>query len=127
MQVPIGTFTFAKKYDMLLAYHMNETHDLIRKRREITNHIPLRNSGVIRGTLVLMKRLCGNKKCRCIRGQKHESWYISQSHKGLTRMIYVPRQGEARVRECIRNYRNVKNLLNEISEINLKLLSKKAL
>lgn len=112
---------------MLIAYHMNQIDSLLHKRQEIVSHIPIGDGQAIRGTLVLMKRVCGNKKCRCARGQKHQSWYISQSCKGITRMIYVPRQSEAKVKESIQNYRSIKNLLNEISEINLKLLIKRAL
>ena len=106
---------------------MNETDRLLHKRQEIIKHNFAKDGHVIRGTLVLMKRVCGNKRCRCTRGQKHESWYISQSHKGVTRMIYVPGQSEEKVRQCVQNYQDIKNLLDELSKINLKLLSKRAL
>lgn len=106
---------------------MNDTTSLLHDRQEIVKGSFANKGKVIRGTLVLMKRVCGNKRCRCARGQKHQSWYISQSHKGATRMIYIPRKNEAGVRECIQNYQDIKKSLDKISKINLKLLLKRAL
>lgn len=105
---------------------MNAKNRLLQYRRQILS-LMTGQAKVIRGTLVLMKRVCGNKRCRCSRGQKHESLYISQSRKGITRMVYIPRQDEAKVRQYTENYKRIKNLLNKISEINLKLLIKRAL
>ena len=108
---------------MLLAHHMKDKNSLLEKRRVIVSRLT-GQAKVIRGTLVLMKRVCGNKRCKCSRGQKHESFYLSQSRQGRTQMIYLPRVAENKVREYTLRWRQLKGLLNQISEINLKLLSK---
>ena len=105
---------------------MNVENSLLQKRQVIISRMT-GQANVIRGTLVLMKRVCGNKRCKCTRGQKHESFYLSQSHKGRTHMIYLPREAESKVREYTLHWRRLKGLLNQVSEINLKLLLKRAI
>ena len=73
----------------------------------------------LRGNPIIMKRVCGNKNCKCIReGKKHESLYICKKEKGNTKMTYVPRRLEDEVQEKIANYRKIKKLLERISELN---------
>ena len=98
-------------------------HRLLQKRNDLFGRIPKR-PGVIRGSLVIMKRVCGKSGCRCLKNSPHKSLYISQSFKGKTRMTYVPKQSEEVVRWGILEYRHMKDLLNELSDIHLELLSK---
>lgn len=73
----------------------------------------------LRGNPVIMKRVCGNKNCKCIReGKKHISLYICKKEDGNTRMTYVPKRLEDEVQEKIANYRKIKKLLERISELN---------
>ena len=73
----------------------------------------------LRGNPIIMKRVCGNKNCKCIReGKKHESLYICKKEEGNTKMTYVPRRLEDEVQEKIANYRKIKRLLERISELN---------
>lgn len=94
---------------------------LLQKRDELSREIP-RRPGVIRGTLVLAKRSCGKARCRCQKDSPHKSLYISQSHKGRTRMIYIPRYAEEKAKTWVAGYHALKNLLEDLSEIHLKLL-----
>ena len=73
----------------------------------------------LRGNPVIMKRVCGNKNCKCIReGKKHISLYICKKEEGNTKMTYVPKRLEDEVQEKIANYRKIKKLLERISELN---------
>ena len=73
----------------------------------------------LRGNPVIMKRVCGNKNCRCIReGKKHISLYICKKENGNTKMTYVPRRLEDEIQEKIANYHKIKKLLERISELN---------
>ena len=94
---------------------------LLQKRDELSREIP-RRPGVIRGTLVLVKRSCGKPRCRCQKDSPHKSLYISQSHKSKTRMIYVPRYAEEKARAWVAGYHALKSLLEDLSEVHLKLL-----
>ena len=74
---------------------------------------------VIRGSAVIMERVCGSKSCRCLKGHKHRSLYVSQYHKGSPRMVYIPRANEKNVLGLIRNYRLIKSAIHKASESNL--------
>ena len=102
------------------------SHRLLQKRENLFGMIPKR-PGVIRGSLVIMKRACGKSGCRCLKNSPHKSLYISQSFKGKTRMIYVPRASEEVVRQGVLEYHRMKDLMDKLSDIHLKLLSEGAL
>jgi len=73
----------------------------------------------LRGNPVIMKRVCGNKNCRCIlEGKKHTSLYISKNKDGKRKMIYVPKRLEDEVRAKLDAYQKIKKLTEKISEIN---------
>jgi len=74
---------------------------------------------IIRGSAVVMKRVCGKPTCRCVRGHTHRSLYISQYHKGGQRMVYIPKANEKKVLMLIRNYRMIKSAMCKASELNL--------
>ena len=91
---------------------MNKSR-LNKKRR------PLAVDDVIRGSAVMMERVCGSESCRCIRGHKHRSLYISQYHKGAPRMVYIPKANERKVLRLVNNYRILKTAIYKASELNL--------
>ena len=103
------------------------SHHLLQKRENLFGRIPKQPGVIIRGSLVIMKRACGKSGCRCLKNSPHKSLYISQSFKGKTRMIYVPRASEEVVRQGVLEYHRMKDLMDELSDIHLKLLSKGAL
>lgn len=72
--------------------------------------------GLIRASLVTMTRVCGNPNCRCARGQKHVSLYLSRSSGGRTQKLFVPKRYEARAKAWIENYRRLRELAEVISE-----------
>ena len=69
----------------------------------------------VRASLVTMSRVCGNPNCRCAKGEKHVSLYLSHSQGGRTRKLFVPKKYEARVKRWIENYRRVRQLMEEVS------------
>ena len=71
------------------------------------------------GSLVLIERTCGNKAhCHCAKGPKHVSLYLTFAEKGKTRTIYVPVDLEPEVRRWSKNYRDLKTLMGEVSDLN---------
>ena len=87
-------------------------------RNRKTNRLPAIND-VIRGSAVIMERACGSSSCRCLKGHKHRSLYVSQYHRGANRMVYIPKAREKKVLRLIRNYRMIKSAINKASELNL--------
>jgi len=77
---------------------------------------------IIRGSAVFIDRLCGKPSCRCARGHKHRSLYLSRSHKGKTTMMYIPKKHERKITEAAGRYRKIRDLLNRLSEATHKKL-----
>ena len=77
---------------------------------------------IIRGSAVFLKRVCGKSNCRCVRGHKHRSLYLSRSHKGKTTMTYIPAKLQSKMMGAAVRYQKIQHLLNDLSEANLKKL-----
>lgn len=71
---------------------------------------------LLRGTLSVRSRQCGKEGCRCERGHLHVSLYLVQSHNGKPRQLCIPREGEERVRQAVKDYQELQALLEELSE-----------
>jgi hypothetical protein len=82
---------------------------------------------VLRGSLMERYLTCGNRDCKCARGERHGPvWYLSvtldQSHRaGCT----VPSDQVDQVRQWIDNYHRVKEHLEKISDINRELMHRR--
>lgn len=74
---------------------------------------------VIKGSLVWLARDCGKSNCRCMKGKKHVSLYLSRNIKGRTTMTYIPRRYAKAVEEAVKNYKKVLLQLEGISRVNL--------
>ena len=103
---------------------MNKTHStysarVLKALEKIHKKLPRKTDLLIRGCLVTMVRVCGRRNCRCFKGFKHRSLYLSQSVKGKLKMIYIPKEAEAAVKEGVLNYRRTKVLLNRLSKIHI--------
>ena len=73
----------------------------------------------LKGNTVIMKRVCGNKNCRCIReGKKHVSMYLAKKERNTTKMIYIPKRLEEEVSAKVAAYHKIKKLIGRISELN---------
>ena len=65
----------------------------------------LQTRPMLRAGLVSMARTCGKKTCRCAKGEKHVSLYVSLKVGRTRKMIYVPPAMEETVRSWAGNYR----------------------
>lgn len=87
-----------------------------REKRSQLCHL-VRSGGILHGSLVRMARTCGNPGCRCNRGEKHVSWYLTVTQKGKQRMIYLPQGWEPKIRGWIKRYQEIRRALEELSEL----------
>ena len=98
---------------------------------QTTSHLAklIGKGSFLRGSPVVMSRVCGNPNCRCaLESKLHSSLYISKNKDGDRKMIYVPKDLEEEVKAKISAYQKIKDLTEKISEINyehLKLKKKK--
>jgi len=79
---------------------------------------------LLKGSLNQVYRRCGNPNCRCAHGERHGPFYLlTWSEGGKTRSRHIPREKAAQVEEMIANYRGAKRLLDELSRVNLEILT----
>jgi hypothetical protein len=77
----------------------------------------------VEGSLVSTSRFCGKKNCICHHGgAKHPVVYVTWKEKGKTVSLYIPRRLERDVRRWVQNYKKLKDLIREISEIQKQII-----
>ena len=79
----------------------------------------------LRGSLTVRKNKCGKPNCRCVRGEPHIALYLTQSHNGKPRQLFVPKAWEERVRQAVSDYQQLQQLVEELSEIEWRHLEDK--
>jgi len=100
--------------------------ELRRRRKQLLRKLPPLET-VLRGSLIERYKRCGNPRCRCANGPGHgPKFYLSVSHTGESpHMEYVPQAEHAVVSEYLANYARVREILEEISQINHELLRRR--
>ena len=72
----------------------------------------------IEGTLVTTARKCGKGNCACHhQGPKHPVLLVTWKEAGKTVSLYIPRHLEAEVKQWTQNYKRLKELIRQISEV----------
>ncbi len=81
----------------------------------------------IRGTLLLRHMTCGNKNCKCHKGEKHGPYhYLTVNYpKGKTKCVKIADQDVKKVKRWLRNHKKIKDILERISNNNLARLKTK--
>jgi len=89
-----------------------DKHELV---KELTNC-----GRLMKGSLTRIRRRCGKSQCRCMRGQLHESLAITYKKGRKSFLIHVPGHLHTQAREAIEDYHRLKNLIEQISGLNVK-------
>ena len=101
---------------------------LIRRFRDARVKRLAASGPLLAGSLVRIAKHCGREGCRCQpverggRGQKHVGWYLTRYHAGKTQTTYVPVDMVKEVRAWVKEHRRVRQLVQEISELNRTLI-----
>jgi uncharacterized coiled-coil DUF342 family protein len=98
----------------------NNIEELKRKRDNILKEMFVYRSA-IRGSITKIYKMCSNRECEChsTNRKKHGlASYISSSHQGRTRMIYVPSWMEGEAEKRVEAYKKLCELIEELSEVN---------
>lgn len=82
-----------------------------RLRKILDNARPL-----VVGGLVETERLCGKPGCKCARGHKHKALYLGARVGRERKMIFVPREMQADVRRWVGEGRELRGLIDVISQ-----------
>ena len=95
---------------------------LIRRMRDARVKKLSQTRPLMAGSLVQIAKHCGRPGCHCQSGEKHVGWYLTRSVHGKTQTTYVPLDLVKEVRTWIAQYRKMKLLIAEISDLNRALL-----
>ena len=81
---------------------------------------------MIKGTVYKVYRKCGNKNCKCTRGELHELFQFNYKDKNnKTKSLYVRKNDVKLFKQYIENYQKAKTIFNEIIELNIDALKPK--
>ena len=79
----------------------------------------------IRGSVFEYKRYCGKSSCNCARIKKpHKSMFLSFKHQGKTRLIPIKKDQVPKIKKRIKDYKELKSAIDELTRINAELLRK---
>ena len=95
----------------------HRSHLSERERESRSRLTPLvHEQDFVMGGLVEMKNTCGKRNCKCTRGQKHHSLYLSFRYRGKRRMVCIPKSCHAQIRKAVKNYQSVRRLTEVVTE-----------
>jgi len=79
---------------------------------------------LLKGTVYTAKVKCGNKNCKCARGELHTVWRITRSHEGKNRTRSLGRQKELfeKYGQLTGNYRRFREARARIVEIQIEMV-----
>jgi hypothetical protein len=69
------------------------------------------------GSVVVVERACGNPNCKCRKGEKHPGYYLTWKEKKKTKGIYIPVDLVEQVQGWSEEYKLVKDIIQEVSDI----------
>lgn len=84
----------------------------------------LQSRPILRAGLVSMARTCGKASCKCAKGEKHVSLYVSLKVGRTRKMVYVPPELEQTVRSWAESYREAAALWETVLQEYLQRLLK---
>lgn len=99
------------------------TAELRSRRDHLVAALP-RADALLPGTLVAQHRNCGKEGCRCTRGEPHGPYVYLQV---AGRLMYVPTALAEVVSARVEISRRLREVLGEISQVNLELLARREL
>jgi hypothetical protein len=80
---------------------------------------------LIRGSFGVRARVCGAANCKCTRGERHQSKYLSATDGDRLRQVHVPVADEDEVAEGVERYRRffeARARMAELGQLQLELV-----
>jgi hypothetical protein len=103
------------------------TPTLRQRRQALVKQLGRLEPFVLRGSLIERFKRCGKPGCKCAQGPGHgPKYYLSVSLPGARpEMDYVPVEYSQQVSEYLHNFQQVRQLLEQICNINRELLRRR--
>ena len=79
----------------------------------------------VAGSVVTVNKKCGNKNCKCATSDyRHETFYLMDKVKGVTKGVYIPVDMVEEVRAWSVEWKAVKELVKEITKIQKSIIKR---
>ncbi len=86
------------------------------QERRLRAHIAqiVAGAGILHGSLVVRKRICGKPNCHCAKGEGHRALVLTVRREGKTEQIYIPRHLEATVQRWVAQDHELRDLIGDL-------------
>lgn len=76
----------------------------------------------VQGSFYARKITCGKQGCKCAGDEKHEAYVLTKKVRGKTVTTHVPRDLVEEVQSWAKQYKRIKELMKEISDLNEQII-----
>jgi len=98
-----------------------QIYELQREHARLVQRM-LKSREMVKGSVITLARRCGKPGCKCNRGEKHKSKYLSISDGGKTRMIYLKPEMEMKAGEAAERYRRFRSARARLVKVQKEVL-----
>lgn len=77
----------------------------------------LNGQGLLHGSVVVRKRLCGKPNCHCVEGERHQALSLTVRFEGRTEQLHIPRHLEATVQRWVEQDHQLRDLIAKLANL----------
>ena len=101
---------------------LRKTIDLLEQQRQKAITYLLYPKDMISGSIYVTYKKCGNKNCRCAKGELHGPFnYISKRVDGKTILTFVRKADESKITKEAQNYREYIKVIAKLNKLDKKI------
>lgn len=96
--------------------------NFLEQQRQKTLAYLLNPKEMVTGSIYGAYKKCGNKNCRCSKGVLHGPFnYLSRKVDGKTKLTFIRRADEDRIKKEAENYRNYTKAMARLNKLNSRI------
>lgn len=94
----------------------------LEQQRKKTLEYLLHPKEMVYGSIYSAYKKCGNKNCRCTRGELHGPfYYLSRKEDGVTKLTFIRKADEDRITSQAENYRKYIKAMAKLNKLNSRI------
>ncbi len=96
--------------------------NFLEQQRQKTLTCLLNPKGMVSGSIYSAYKKCGNKRCRCARGNLHGPFsYLSRKVEGKTILTFIRKADQDKITRQAQNYRKYTKAMARLNNLNRKI------
>ena len=100
----------------------DDSVEVLKTMRDAKLRALAKTGPLICGSIAKVKVRCGNPSCRCATGERHKSAILCKKVNGKSTSVHIPREMVEEVAEWSAEYKRLKRLVKEISELSERII-----